>query len=208
MAARDIDGDNVAYRLVSGPTGLVVVVPQTGELLLLLLPPYGKDELVSLGPKEGTTTTVAPLLSSYELQIEAHDVGRTPTQFSEPPARVFIEFGGEEEEEEEEDEIYDGDIVIHRIEKRRVTRAVRATKRVEFLESDGETEGRVVFHLDKETEREQFKIRDENPWVTVEPNGSVRVKRRWDYEELGPEKTIDFWVTISNTAGGGEYSFR
>ncbi|XP_059485823.1 neural-cadherin isoform X5 [Neocloeon triangulifer] len=202
VTARDADGDKVAYRLVSGPTGLVVVVPQTGELLLLLLPPYGKDDLVNMGPKEGSTTTMAPLLSSYELQIEAHDVGRTPTQFSEPPARVFVEFSTEDEEEEEEDEIYDGDIVIHRIEKRRVTRAVRATKRVEFMESDGETEGRVVFHLDKETEREQFKIRDENPWVTVEPNGAVRVKRRWDYEELGPEKTIDFWVTISNTAGG------
>ena len=52
--------------------------------------------------------------------------------------------------------------------------------------------------MDKESEHETFKIRDENPWVTVEPNGAVRVKKRWDYEELGREKTIDFWVIISN----------
>ena len=32
--------------------------------------------------------------------------------------------------------------------------------------------------------------RDENPWVTVEPNGAVRVKKKWDYEELGKMITI------------------
>ena len=61
-----------------------------------------------------------------------------------------------------------------------------------------------MFQLEKSMEKERFKIRDDNPWVTVEPNGNVRVKRKWDYEELGPEKTIDFWVTITNTEGGGE----
>lgn len=71
--------------------------------------------------------------------------------------------------------------------------------RKEFPESDGQQEGKNVFELSRENEFETFKIRDENPWVTVEPNGAVRVKKKWDYEELGPEKTIDFWVTISNT---------
>jgi hypothetical protein len=47
------------------------------------------------------------------------------------------------------------------------------------------------------------KIRDENPWVTVEPNGAVRVKKKWDFEELGREKTIDFWVIITNSGSGG-----
>ena len=70
--------------------------------------------------------------------------------------------------------------------------------RTEFTEADGQPAGKVVFRLEKESEHEKFKIRDENPWVTVEPNGSVRVKKRWDYEELGREKTIDFWVIISN----------
>lgn len=91
----------------------------------------------------------------------------------------------------------------HTRQKRRVTRAVRPTKRIEFAESDGDTEGRNVFQLEKETERETFKIRDDNPWVTVETNGAVRVKKKWDYEELGPEKTIDFWVIISNQGHNG-----
>ncbi|KAF4517227.1 hypothetical protein B566_EDAN005281 [Ephemera danica] len=201
VAARDADGDHVAYRIISGPSGLVVIVPQTGELLLLLLPPYGKDDLVSLGPKpqDGTTTTLAPLQRSYELEIEAHDIGRTPSQYSDPPAKVYIEFGDPYEDEIEED-----GVVLHRIEKRRVTRAVRPTKRTEFMESDGATAGLIVFQLEKETERETFKIRDENSWVTVEPSGAVRVKRSWDYEELGPEKTIDFWVTITNAGVGGK----
>nr|3UBH_A Chain A, Neural-cadherin [Drosophila melanogaster] len=81
---------------------------------------------------------------------------------------------------------------------RRVTRAVRPTKRIEFTEADGDTEGKSVFQLEKETDKETFKIRDDNPWVTVETNGAVRVKKKWDYEELGPEKTIDFWVIITN----------
>lgn len=94
----------------------------------------------------------------------------------------------------------------HSRQKRRVTRAVRPTKRIEFAESDGDTEGRNVFQLEKETERETFKIRDDNPWVTVETNGAVRVKKKWDYEELGPEKTIDFWVIISNQGHNGTNS--
>lgn len=93
----------------------------------------------------------------------------------------------------------------HRRDKRRVTRAVRPTKRIEFTEADGEPEGKIVFQLEMESDRETFRIRDENPWVTVEPNGSVRVKKKWDYEELGREKTIDFWVIISNT---GTSEFR
>ena len=92
----------------------------------------------------------------------------------------------------------------HRRDKRRVTRAVRPTKRIEFTEADGEPEGKIVFQLEKESEHETFKIRDENPWVTVEPNGAVRVKKKWDYEELGREKTIDFWVIITNSGSGGE----
>ena len=88
---------------------------------------------------------------------------------------------------------------------RRVTRAVRPTKRIEFTEADGEPEGKIVFQLEKESEHETFRIRDENPWVTVEPNGAVRVKKKWDYEELGREKTIDFWVIITNSGSGGKH---
>ena len=80
----------------------------------------------------------------------------------------------------------------------------RPTKRTEFTEADGQVEGKIVFQLEKESEHETFKIRDENPWVTVEPSGAVRVKKRWDYEELGREKTIDFWVIITNS-GAAEW---
>ena len=30
------------------------------------------------------------------------------------------------------------------------------------------------------------------------------MKKKWDYEELGREKTIDFWVIITNSGSGGE----
>ncbi|XP_073987911.1 neural cadherin isoform X3 [Rhodnius prolixus] len=164
--ATDADGDRLAYRLKDS-SRIVIIVPQTGEILL---------------------TGDPALNTEYEVIVESHDL-RIPSRLSKP-SKVYLEFNEEEM-----------DNVIHR-EKRRVTRAVRPTKRIEFTEGEGETEGRIVFQLEKETERETFKIRDENPWVTVEPNGAVRVKKKWDYEELGPEKTIDFWVTITNAGVG------
>lgn len=127
-----------------------------------------------------------------ELQVLAHDTGTPPRKSR--LAQVFIDFVVREPKQLP---------ILHR-EKRRVTRAVRPTKRIEFTEADGEVEGRAVFTLEKETDRETFKIRDENPWVTVEPSGVVKVKKKWDYEELGPEKTIDFWVTITNAGNGGK----
>ena len=121
---------------------------------------------------------------------------RTPSLTSKP-ALVYISF--------EENEVLPQNITeAHSRVKRRVTRAVRPTKRNDFTEADGEPEGKIVFSLEKESEHETFKIRDENPWVTVEPNGAVRVKKKWDYEELGREKTIDFWVIITNSGSGGK----
>ncbi|XP_049830155.1 neural-cadherin-like [Schistocerca gregaria] len=208
VSATDADGDRVVFSL-GAPSRLVVIVPQTGELLLAGDP-----------PQEDT---------DYEIVVEVHDL-RSPSRTAVEPARVFLQFNvpppvqqdrellaiSAEEEliDDIEKEVEPGpdpeevaQVVpsVHRITKRRVTRAVRPTKRIEFTEADGETEGRVVFQLEKETERETFKIRDENPWVTVEPNGAVRVKKKWDYEELGPEKTIDFWVTITNAAAARKY---
>ncbi|CAH4004060.1 unnamed protein product [Pieris brassicae] len=153
---------------------------KTPTNLAVIVPQTG--ELILAGEPDGYDA---------ELLVIAHDVG-TPSKKSKP-AQVFLEFVVREERELP---------TLHR-EKRRVTRAVRPTKRIEFTEADGEVEGRAVFTLEKETDRETFKIRDENPWVTVEPSGVVKVKKKWDFEELGPEKTIDFWVTITN-AGNGE----
>lgn len=188
VLATDADGDRVAYRLAA-PSAAVVVVPQTGQLLV------SDDVLRSREYFE------------CQLTVDAHDL-RTPSRRAERPARVWIQYNLV---------VLDDDVLMqdfgayddgaeHRVYKRRVTRAVRPTKRIEFTETDGEQEGRSVFPLEKETEKETFKIRDENPWVTVEPNGAVRVKKKWDYEELGPEKTIDFWVTITNAGVGGTYT--
>ncbi|XP_050307494.1 neural-cadherin-like [Anthonomus grandis grandis] len=182
VEATDADGDKVAYKLVT-PTNFLVIVPQTGDILLALEP----MEEVEL-----------------ELVVEAHDL-RVPSRTSPRPAQIIFHFKPSENngvldlQRLEEDDIH----ILHR-DKRRVTRAVRPTKRIEFTETDGEQEGRVVFQLEKETEKETFKIRDENSWVIVEPNGSVKVRKKWDYEELGPEKTIDFWVTITNAEKGGK----
>lgn len=185
VEATDADGDKVAYRLVA-PNNLVVIVPQTGELLLIEEP---TEEI------------------QREFTVEAHDL-RTPSRTSLRPAQVLFHYKPQESTK------FELDTELQNVEerelertKRRVTRAVRPTKRIEFTESDGDTEGRNVFQLEKETDRETFKIRDENAWVTVEPNGAVRVKKKWDYEELGPEKTIDFWVTITNAGNGGESFF-
>ncbi|RZF39788.1 hypothetical protein LSTR_LSTR017430, partial [Laodelphax striatellus] len=182
VSAVDADGDKVAYRLAV-PSNLVVIVPQTGEILLTGDPP--------VVPGEDT---------EVELAVEAHDL-RTPSRTSQP-AQVWLQFAAPMPDDDSDDALQHL-ATPHRVFKRRVTRAVRPTKRTDFTEGDGEVEGKIVFQLEKETERETFKIRDENPWVTVEPNGAVRVKKKWDYEELGPEKTIDFWVTITNAGVGG-----
>ncbi|XP_022821057.1 neural-cadherin-like [Spodoptera litura] len=169
VQATDADGDRVYYSLQT-PSNLVVIVPQTGELIL----------------------AGEPDTREVELSVIAHDTGIP--QLKSRLAKVFLGFIVRDQRDLP---------VLHR-EKRRVTRAVRPTKRIEFTEADGEVEGRAVFTLEKETDRETFKIRDENPWVTVEPSGVVKVKKKWDYEELGPEKTIDFWVTITNAGNGGK----
>lgn len=183
VEAKDADDDKIAYKLLS-PSNTVIIVPQTGELMLANEPE--KMELI--------------------IYVEAHDL-RIPSLSSLKPARVLIEFVVPELIPALLQHI-DYDLInqhSHRRDKRRVTRAVRPTKRIEFTEADGDTEGKSVFQLEKETDRETFKIRDENPWVTVEPNGAVRVKKKWDYEELGPEKTIDFWVIITNTGHNGKH---
>ncbi|XP_067623205.1 neural-cadherin isoform X2 [Eurosta solidaginis] len=177
VEATDADGDKIAYRL-SAPSNIVIIVPQTGEIMLANQPQT--PELL--------------------IEVEAHDL-RYPSLVSKQPAKVLLEFLSPEPVSFIMQHLYHDAVNehSHHREKRRVTRAVRPTKRIEFTEADGDTEGKSVFQLEKETDKETFKIRDDNPWVTVETNGAVRVKKKWDYEELGPEKTIDFWVIITNT---------
>ena len=199
VSAHDGDGDKVLYRLVY-PSNTFTVVPQTGEIMLI-------------GPPEATV---------YELELEAFDK-RRPTQYSENLAKAHIEFhytsntlfNLEPLEEETHnnwllEEAYpERDLALHVDDQTLLSRKkrsqVRHTKEMKFSEADGSIEGKVVFQLEKEIQWETFKIRDDNPWVEVDPNGAVRVKQKWDYEALGPEKTIDFWVKITNNDKNGEY---
>ncbi|KAI9558984.1 hypothetical protein GHT06_015773 [Daphnia sinensis] len=173
VKALDADGDHAIFRLTSASNSFVMI-PQTGEIILI------DPQLPSSN-------------RSYVLQVTAKD-RRDPGWETEQPARIFIRTADDGQVEQDQDK--------HNVVKRRAPRALRPTKRIEFSEADGAPEGKLMFALDKPSEKERFKVRDDNPWVTVEPNGNVRVKRKWDYEELGPEKTIDFWVTITNSEGG------
>lgn len=233
VSASDADeGDSIVYQLAT-PTDLIIVVPQTGEVVLT-----GNPLNLTAGSK-------------MEFMVEAHDL-RAPIRVSPQPAQIWLNIfrqptsdeiydkylekftnelyynepyhflrrhcitkkwhmetnGGKRSKKSVSDEVPDTlnplDSV-HKIMKRRVTRAVRPTKRIDLSETDGESEGRVVFQVEKEAERETFKMREENPWISVEPSGAVRVKKKWDYEELGPEKVIDFWVVITNPGIGGGY---
>ena len=73
----------------------------------------------------------------------------------------------------------------------------RPTKRYEFKESDGSVEGMTVFQLDRKISEESYKIESLNRWVTVDNTGAVKVKEVWDYEQLGKQKIIYFWVYAS-----------
>lgn len=79
----------------------------------------------------------------------------------------------------------------------RYKRSVRPTKSYEYKETDGAVQGMIVFQLDKKHPNEVYKIESPSRWVTVESTGAVKVKEPWDYEQLGKEKTIDFWVFVT-----------
>lgn len=75
---------------------------------------------------------------------------------------------------------------------------VRSTKNYDFKETDGSSPGFIMFNLDKIHPSEVFKMESPNRWVSVDVTGAVRVKEPWDYEQLGKDKTIDFWVIITS----------
>lgn len=184
VQAKDADGDKVAYKLTA-PSNYVIIVPQTGELVLAGEP--DKHELL--------------------LEIEAHDL-RTPSLTSEKPTKVLIEFAPPEIAAITVQHLHEEQHAHHR-RQRSVTRAVRPVKRIDFDAADADIEGFNLFRLDRQSERETFELRDENPFVTIEPSGDVCVKRPWNADELGPENTIDFWVVVHNQGHNGELiSFR
>uniref|UniRef100_T1J875 Cadherin domain-containing protein n=1 Tax=Strigamia maritima TaxID=126957 RepID=T1J875_STRMM len=189
--AYDADGDDIIYK-ATRPSPTFFTVPKTGEILLI-----GE-----------------PQLKDYEVIVRAHDA-RQPPLYGTRPAHVHIEvvgglltFSARELTLPGDEHLLtlDGLPDVHVLVKRHVKRStVRPTKTVEYRESEGHQEGAVVFHLENKSGKEKFKLKEENNWVMVDAAGAVRVKRKWDYEELGSEKTIDFWVTITNTIHGGKY---
>lgn len=87
----------------------------------------------------------------------------------------------------------------------REKRAMRSTKTYEFKETHGNVRGKTVLTLDKKKSNEQFKLRDNNRWVVVDSNGEVRVNEPWDYEKLPAQKSIDFWVVITQPGSQGKF---
>lgn len=183
VEAKDKDGDKVAYKLRI-PNNYVIIVPQTGELVLAGEPE--KHELL--------------------VEVDAHDL-RTPSLTSERPAKVLIEFSPPET----------AAITVHHLDhldehphhrtlrqKRGSVRTNRPTKHYEFDEADGDIEGFNLFRLERQNEHEVFEQRDESPWVSIEANGDVLVKRRWNIDELGDDNTFDFWVGITKYGHNGE----
>lgn len=178
VQAKDADGDKVAYKLTS-PSNYVIIVPQTGELVLAGEP--DKHELL--------------------LEVEAHDL-RTPSLTSDQPTKVLIEFEPPELAAITVQHLaHEEQHAHHRRQRRDAKSNIRPTKHMELDEADGAIEGFNLFRLEKENEREVFELRDGNPWVSVEPNGDVCVNKKWNAEE---QKTIDFWVTIANQGHNGE----
>jgi len=206
--ADDADGDHVSYRLTtSSPT--FVIVPQTGAVLLVNTPEEQSYQLEVQAHDVRTPSLFSQQHASVFIEVGSPEYleGVLAQQDTDDGVVVVILDGDDDMDDDDDmDSDQTDDSSVNRMNrgpsyrraKRRVTRAVRPTMRKEFPESDGSNAGQIVFQLNRENEFETFKIRDENPWVTIEPTGAVRVKKPWDYEELGPEKTIDFWVTISN----------
>lgn len=77
----------------------------------------------------------------------------------------------------------------------------------EFSESQGNKTGEPKYSLKNEAEWYNFQMKNDNPWVTVNLNGDIKVRKTWNYSELGPDKTIDFFVECKNRSKFLEFKF-
>ena len=64
-----------------------------------------------------------------------------------------------------------------------------------------------MFRLEKKNEREIFELHDNNPWVSVEANGDVIVKKKWNADKLGEDKNIEFCVAVGKQGHNGKFFF-
>ncbi|XP_054709195.1 neural-cadherin-like [Uloborus diversus] len=175
VTAFDADGDKPVYHLVSRHP-VFAIIPKTGQLLLI----------------------ATPELKTYKLSIRTQDTAKPPRISA--PFSVYIEVYSEElllEDEVPHPPNDNNSLETNEILLNRQKRSVRPTKSYEYKETDGSKPGKVMFQLDKKHPQEMYKIENPIKWVEVEASGDVKVKEPWDYEQLGKEKTIDFWVFVT-----------
>jgi hypothetical protein len=165
LSATDADKDIPSYHLTKRHP-LFTLIPKTGQIMLIK----------------------KPNIKSYKLSVYASD-NRKPSRLS-PLLPVLVQVY----ENENTENITLFDVFNPTVSLIRHKRSVRPTKSYEYKESDGAVQGMIVFQLDKKHAQEVYKIETPNRWVNVDTSGAVKVKESWDYEQLGKEKTIDFWV--------------
>ncbi|XP_022238578.1 neural-cadherin-like [Limulus polyphemus] len=170
IRATDKDGDRPIYHFQTRHPKLTII-PQTGEILLT-----------------GTLDQ-----ETYKLFIKIHD-NRNPRKYSQSIPLIITT--------SKSDPFIRATTLLDVTENDtqhlvRAKRSVRATKSYEYKESDGSIVHKIMFQLEKEHPKEVFEVESPNRWVQVDKAGVIRVKEPWNYEHLGKEKTIDFWVLIS-----------
>lgn len=177
VSAYDADGDKPVYHLVSRHP-VFAIIPKTGQLLLI----------------------ATPELKTYKLSVRTQDTVKPPRISA--PFSVYIEVYSEELELDSDDDLLsprndNSSLESNEVFLSRHKRAVRPTKSYEYKETDGSKPGKVMFQLDKKHPQENYKIENPIKWVEVDSSGDVKVKEPWDFEQLGKEKTIDFWVFVT-----------
>ncbi|XP_076323801.1 neural-cadherin-like [Tachypleus tridentatus] len=170
VTATDMDGDHPFYHFCHRHSKFIII-PKTGQVFL--------------------TGILEP--ETYHLLIRIHD-NRSPRLYSHvvPLCITAVSSDAFTVEETLFDFMEDDIRYLSRSK-----RSVRPTKSYEYRENDGSIIGKTMFELDKTNPQEIFQIESPNQWVQVDRLGVVRVKEPWNYEQLGKEKTIDFWVYAS-----------
>lgn len=187
VSASDLDSsDSVVYHLTERHPNFVIV-PKTGQLMMIKhstrvphrfeLQVYATDDRVTAGDRR-SSVPVPVIIEVY--RDEESSVEEDTSQLS-----------SESSAEDDEDQVEE---VTDNVARARAKREIRHTKTYDYKESDGSTPGMVVFQLEGRTPHERFRLETPNKWVTVDSTGAVKVKEPWDYEQLGKDKTIDFWV--------------
>jgi len=153
-------------------------------------------------PSISNNDLIEPNIKSYKLSVYASDNCK-PSRLN-PLLPVLVQVF----QSEDTQNITLFDVFEPTVNLIRHKRSVRPTKSYEYKESDGAVQGMIVFQLDKKHTQEVYKIETPNRWVNVDTSGAVKVKKSWDYEQLGKEKTIDFWVYATGPHLNGMSYFR